>query len=95
MKVLTDVSDQNRERFLRGQRAMGQLTGHPNIVGVWQVGETDCGHPYLVMQYRQRGSVDARIRRLGPLPLYEVLRLALKMAGALGACIQVRFCLGW
>src|SRR5829696_8030096 len=85
VKVLTDVSDENRERFLREQRAMGQLTGHPNIVGVLQVGETDCGYPYLVMQYHQRGSLDARIRRLGPLPLHEVLRLGVKMAGALEA----------
>src|SRR5215212_9532653 len=85
VKVLTDVSDENRERFLREQRAMGQLTGHPNIVGVLQVGETDCGYPYLVMQYHRRGSLDARIRRLGPLPLDEVLRLGVKMAGALEA----------
>ena len=38
VKVLTAELDENRERFLREQRAMGRLTGHPNIVSVLQVG---------------------------------------------------------
>jgi non-specific serine/threonine protein kinase len=83
IKVLTAELDTNRERFLREQRAMGRLTGHPNIVGVLQVGETDSGYPYLVMQYHPQGSLEARIQRLGPLPVDEVLRLGVKLAGAL------------
>jgi non-specific serine/threonine protein kinase len=83
VKVLTAGLDANRERFLREQRAMGRLTGHPNIVGVLQVGETESGYPYLVMQCHRHGSVEARIRGLGLLPLDEVLRLGVKMAGAL------------
>jgi non-specific serine/threonine protein kinase len=83
VKVLTAEPDENRERFLREQLAMGRLTGHPNIVGVLQVGETEDGYPYLVMQYHRRGSLEARIRELGPLSLDEVLRLGVKMAGAL------------
>ena len=83
VKVLTAELEQNRERFLREQRAMGALTGHPNIVGVLQVGETASGHPYLVMQYHRPGSLDARIRELGALPADEVLRLGVKLAGAL------------
>jgi non-specific serine/threonine protein kinase len=83
VKVLTAELDQNRERFLREQRAMGLLTGHPNIVGVLQVGETESGYPYLVMQYHRHGSLEARIRELGALPPDEVLRLGVKLAGAL------------
>src|ERR1700746_1810653 len=75
VKVLTAELDQNRERFLREQRAMGRLTGHPNIVGVLQVGETESGYPYLVMQCHRQGALEARIRRLGPLALNEVLRI--------------------
>src|SRR5262249_59262702 len=89
VKVLTAELDQNRERFLREQRAMGRLTGHPNIVGVLQVGETESGYPYLVMQYHRQGSLEARIRRVGPLPLEEVLRLGVKMAGALATAHRV------
>ena len=89
VKVLTTDLDENRERFLREQRAMGRLTGHPNIVGVLQVGETEGGYPYLVMQFHRRGSLEARIRRVGPLPLEEVLRLGVKMAGALATAHRV------
>ncbi|MDV6268363.1 protein kinase domain-containing protein [Rhodococcus globerulus] len=84
VKVLTaDLDEENRARFFREQRAMGRLTGHPNIVGVLQVGTTDTGRPYLVMPYHRQGSVDTKIRENGPLDLEEVLRLGVKMAGAL------------
>ncbi len=83
VKVLTGELDEDRQRFLREQRAMGRLGDHPNIVAVLRVGETESGYPYLVMKYHKRGSLDARIRRHGPLPLHEVLRLGVKMAGAL------------
>jgi non-specific serine/threonine protein kinase len=89
VKVLIADLDENRDRFLREQRAMGRLTGHPNIVGVLHVGETASGYPYLVMQYHRRGSLEARIRRVGPLPLEEVLRLGVKMAGALATAHRV------
>ncbi|MDH6194373.1 serine/threonine-protein kinase PknK [Mycobacterium frederiksbergense] len=82
VKVLTVGIDENRDRFLREQRAMGRLTGHPNIVGVLQVGEIESGNPFLVMPYYRRGSLDARIRRYGALPLADVLRLGVKMSGA-------------
>jgi predicted ATPase len=85
VKVLTAELPEDRERFVREQRAMGRLTGHPNVVGVLQVGQTESGYPYLVMQYHQRGSLDARIRRLGRLPVEEVLHVGVKMAGALEA----------
>jgi predicted ATPase len=83
VKVLTAPVDDDRERFVREQRAMGRLTGHPNIVGVLHVGETTSGYPYLVMQYHRQDSLDARIRGHGPLPLEEALRLGVKLAGAL------------
>ncbi|HUL98947.1 MAG TPA: protein kinase, partial [Mycobacterium sp.] len=83
IKVLTTDVDEDRERFLREQRAMGRLTGHPNIAAVLQVGETDSGYPYLVMQYYGQGSLEERIRRMGLLPVDEVLHIGVKMAGAL------------
>jgi non-specific serine/threonine protein kinase len=83
IKVVTREPEENRERFLREQRVMGRLTGHPNIVGVLHVGETGSGYLYLVMQYHQRGSLHARIQQLGRLPADEVLRTGVKLAGAL------------
>ncbi|MFE3059958.1 protein kinase [Nocardia sp. NPDC059239] len=83
VKVLTGELQENRERFLREQRAMGRLTGHPNIASMLEIGETATGRPYLVMPYYSRGSLDARIRRDGPLPLSQVLHLGVKIAGAM------------
>lgn len=84
VKVLTtDLDDVNLARFFREQRAMGRLTGHPNIVNVLQVGVTERGRPYLVMPYCAQGSLEARIRRHGPLDSADILRLGVKMAGAL------------
>ncbi|WP_433755749.1 protein kinase domain-containing protein [Nocardia sp. CA-135398] len=83
VKVLTGELDENRERFLREQRAMGRLTGHPNIVHMLEVGTTETGRPYLVMPYLARGSLEDLIRRQGPQPLHDVLRWGVKIAGAL------------
>lgn len=83
VKVLTAEIDENRERFIREQRAMARLTGHPNIVDMLEVGTTGTGHPYLVMPYHSRGSLQERIHRDGPLPLPDVLHLGVKIAGAL------------
>ena len=52
VKVLTSsVDPDNLERFLREQRAMGRLSGHPYIVHILQVGTSERGSPYLVMPY--------------------------------------------
>uniref|UniRef100_UPI0005938CB8 protein kinase domain-containing protein n=1 Tax=Nocardia vinacea TaxID=96468 RepID=UPI0005938CB8 len=64
VKVLTaELDEDNQTRFLREQKAMGRLTGHPNIVTVLQVGVTPSGRPYLVMPYHPLDSLDAWIRR--------------------------------
>ncbi|WP_431840429.1 protein kinase domain-containing protein [Gordonia hongkongensis] len=84
VKVLTDHLDaQNLERFVREQRAMGRLSGHPNIVNILEVGSTPEGFPFIVMQYHPHASLDLRIRRDGPLDWRDVLRLGIKVAGAL------------
>ncbi len=84
VKVLTAEFDvENRARFFREQRAMGRLTGHPNIVTVLQAGTTASGRPYLVMPYYSLDCLDARIRERGPLPAETVLGIGVKIAGAL------------
>ncbi|MFE5707085.1 protein kinase [Rhodococcus koreensis] len=84
VKVLTCALDpDNLERFLREQRAMGKLSGHPNIVNVFQVGVTTSGLPYIVMQYHPHDSLAALIRTAGPLRWQDTLHLGVKMAGAL------------
>ncbi|TJZ75821.1 protein kinase [Rhodococcus oryzae] len=83
VKVLTaDLDEENRTRFVREQRAMGRLTGHPNIVNVLQVGTTASGLPFIVMPYHPQRSLDVRIRDHGPLSLEQALQLGVKLAGA-------------
>jgi serine/threonine-protein kinase PknK len=84
VKVLTsDLDPENLARFVREQRAMGRMSGHPNIVDLYQVGVTRQGRPFLVMPYHSHGSLDAQIRRSGPIGWAQVLRLGIKIAGAL------------
>nr|GLK33456.1 hypothetical protein GCM10017611_02980 [Rhodococcus wratislaviensis] len=69
VKVLdVELDDENRARFFREQRAMGRLTGHPNIVNILQVGATDSGLPYIAMPYHPQDSLDARVRETVHLP---------------------------
>ncbi|MET8427585.1 protein kinase [Nocardia sp. NPDC004860] len=84
VKVLTaELDAESRARFFREQRAMGRLTGHPNIVTMLQAGATANGRPFLVMPYHPLGSLDARIREQGPLQAETVLWIGVKIAGAL------------
>src|SRR5574337_245592 len=86
VKVLVAVIDaENRERFIREQRAMGRVSGHPNIVTVLEVGATSGGRPFIVMEYHSRGTLDSLIRKSGPLDWRSALRVGVKIAGALEA----------
>ncbi|OJZ63321.1 hypothetical protein BRW65_29930 [Mycobacterium paraffinicum] len=86
VKVLTnDLDPENLDRFLREQRAMGRLSGHPHIVTVLQVGTTRGGRPFIVMPYHAKGSLWGRVSGQGPLGWRETLGIGVKLAGALEA----------
>lgn len=86
VKVLTsDVSDEERARFLREQQALGRLSGHPNIVQVMHADITATGRPYIVMALHRHGSLMSRVRNKGPVPWQEVLSIGVKVAGALAS----------
>ena len=90
VKVLTaDLDPENLDRFLREQHAMGRLSGHPHIVTIFQVGTTTRGRPFIVMPYHAKNSLEALVRRHGPLDWCETLRIGVKMAGALEAAHRV------
>jgi tRNA A-37 threonylcarbamoyl transferase component Bud32 len=63
-----------RKLFVKEARALAQLS-HPNIVGVFDVGEVD-GLPFIVMEYVAGSSLKQRIERTGALPLADAVRLA-------------------
>jgi serine/threonine protein kinase len=72
-------------RFERECQITGRLTGHPNVVTVLDTGMTSAGKPYISMDYFEHGSLRDRLSREGPLPLQDVLRIGVKIAGALAA----------
>ncbi|MEV4889822.1 protein kinase [Nonomuraea sp. NPDC055795] len=87
LKVLSvdRVDSRTMRRFQRELQLTGRLTGHPNVVTVFDTGTTRSGKPYIAMDFFENGSLRDRIRNNGPLPLQEVLRSGVKLAGALAA----------
>jgi serine/threonine protein kinase len=72
-----------RQRFLREARAMAAVK-HPHIVTIYQVGE-DRGAPFMAMELLEGEVLDVRLRRVGRLPVAEVLPLGRQIAEGLAA----------
>src|SRR5919202_505485 len=72
------------ERFRSEARSAAALS-HPNIVSVYDRGETDDGTYYIVMEYVPRGTLKDRILRKGPLPPRTAAAVASQVAEALEA----------
>ncbi|GAA2894185.1 serine/threonine-protein kinase [Nonomuraea rubra] len=87
LKVLSvdRVDQRTMRRFQRELQLTGRLTGHPNVVTVFDTGVTRSGKPYIAMDFFENGSLRDKIRKEGPLPLPDVLRAGVKLAGALAA----------
>ena len=74
IKVLADRYAQDepvRRRFTREALAAARLSGQPNIVTIFDVGEHK-ERPYIVMEYLSGGSLDDVIRDGGPQPPEQV-----------------------
>ncbi|MEV4112838.1 serine/threonine-protein kinase [Nonomuraea sp. NPDC049695] len=87
LKVLSvdRVDQRTMRRFQRELQLTGRLTGHPNVVTVFDTGVTRSGKPYIAMDFFENGSLRDKIRKEGPLPVPDVLRAGVKLAGALSA----------
>ncbi|WP_205752217.1 serine/threonine-protein kinase [Cryptosporangium phraense] len=78
-------SERDRRRFVREAEAAGRMSGHPNVVNIYDAGVTPDNHPYLVMELCTGGSYAARLRERGPLSPVEVRDVGVKIADALQA----------
>ncbi|MEU1719429.1 protein kinase [Nonomuraea sp. NPDC005692] len=87
LKVLSvdRVDQRTMRRFQRELRLTGRLTGHPNVVTVFDTGVTRSGKPYIAMDFFENGSLRDKVRKEGPLGVPDVLRAGVKLAGALAA----------
>lgn len=69
------------DRFLREAKSAGKLS-HPNIVTIYDVGETD-EYAYIAMEFLDGMSLREIIHQHGPLPMEFALDTSLQMARAL------------
>ena len=84
IKVLSARLDATAaRRFAQECRAVGSVSGHPNIVEVYEAGTTTDGQSYLVMPLYQDGSLLDRLEREGALPWPEAVSTGIALAGAL------------
>ena len=89
LKVLTlgqALSDERRqdmaERFLREARAISALS-HPNIVCVYEVGQSGDGRHFIAMELLAGEALRARLDREAPLGAEDAVPIALQVADAL------------
>ncbi|MFO0999186.1 MAG: protein kinase [Planctomycetaceae bacterium] len=77
------ASPKARTRFLREARVAASIN-HPNVVTIHAVDEYD-GRPYLVMEFVSGKTLHEHLRKLGALPLGDVLRISRQIATGLRA----------
>jgi serine/threonine protein kinase len=74
-------SEGDQQRFLREARAAGRMSGHPNVIDLFDAGMTASGHPYLIMELCE-GSYADRMKT-NPLSPVEARDVGVKIADAL------------
>jgi serine/threonine-protein kinase len=90
IKVLDDRfagNEQLRERFKREALAAARLSGHPHVVTIFDVGESQ-GRPFIVMEYLPGGTLADRTRQ-GPVAPAEALSWLGQAAEALDAAHEL------
>jgi eukaryotic-like serine/threonine-protein kinase len=76
-------SQDARSRFDTEARAAATIQSK-HAIQIYDHGVTDDGRPYIVMELLIGESVDARIKRLGSVPLADTARMVRQVARALG-----------
>jgi serine/threonine-protein kinase len=90
IKVLSPAlaaDDSARERFTREARAAARVGDHPNVVTIYDIGETPGDPPgaFIVMELLTGGTVADRLRAGEPIPYTLALRWLEQVASALDA----------
>jgi len=75
----------DRRRFAREVTAVARLSGHPNVVEIFDAGVLEDARPYIAMQLCPGGTLQDLVRDGGPLPFPQAQRTGLDVAQALVA----------
>ena len=78
-------TERDQRRFFREVTAAGRLSGHPNVVDVYDAGALRDGRPYLVMELCPGGSLNDELHRDGPMSAVRACRIGVSLADALAA----------
>jgi len=87
IKILAEryaEDDAVRERFTREALAAARLSGEPNIVTIFDVGDWN-DRPFIVMEYLAGGSLEEKLRREGAQPAQQACEWLEDTARALDA----------
>lgn len=82
VKVLDELSDDNRAAFAAEANLMAQLSAHPYIVAIHHADVSDDGRPFFIMEYCSGPSFAERYKRQ-PLSVAEALRTGIHIASAI------------
>jgi serine/threonine protein kinase len=80
-------SERDQRRFLREAKAAGQMSAHPYVVDLHDVGVTEDQHPYMIMELCD-GSYAERLRA-APLTPGETREVGVKIADALAVAHRI------
>lgn len=84
-----DTTEDSRMRLLREARACGRIN-HRNVVEIYDVGQTDTGDPFLVMEMLSGETVGEKLAREKKIAPDEALRIAAETARGLRAAHAAR-----
>ncbi len=85
VKVLSErwsADEEFHARFLREAQTAASLSGEPNVIAIYDVGESRDALPFIVMEYATGGTLADRLRE-GSVPRGQALRWLEQTAGAL------------
>ncbi|MDR0990228.1 MAG: serine/threonine protein kinase [Propionibacteriaceae bacterium] len=87
VKVWRSPLDSQQAQSFAVSGSIAASLHHPQIVRLFTTGQTDDGRHYAEMAYYPHGSLD-RITARGPQPAFNVIRVGLSLANALGQAHQ-------
>jgi serine/threonine protein kinase len=86
IKLLPPQWSADRDRLARFEQEAyaASSLNHPNILTIYEIGYSD-RYPYIASEFVEGESLRERLRRTGPLPIAELLEVAIQLASAVSA----------